>query len=303
MIAHLEVEDIPVATPRMASRGTVPTSPNRTGYTFNNLTAHAILGEDKDELLTNDGNMRVIRRKSRAPSMNQTLDVPYARHRPAAGAAGSSNIRLGPAFGEELPDFMRRATSIPKRRPAKLMTDVNDKQQTDSILVTDMNKYFCKRDQDLFKPLEPKIIQYKYPKTIGSCYAKNMRGTSPSWLQSKKKKTDQEDDVAMPSPPKYSPRGDEDAKPAKRMHFNNIATLRDSVKIPFEKPHMLKTHNSGQFANRKGSELVGSLSNEGLHEEGFRAAKPIGDLEKFQDITLKFFAESHNKVNFTDFAI
>lgn len=37
---------------------------------------------------------------------------------------------------------MRQAVEIRKRRPAQPITDLRNKAQTDSILVTDIEKYF-----------------------------------------------------------------------------------------------------------------------------------------------------------------
>lgn len=136
-------------------------------YTFNNLLAITI--KPKEELETNDGNMRVIMRKSRAATQQRTLDVPFGQYIPAAGA----RKRVWEAT-DELPDFMRHAGEIRKRRPAQPITDLRNKAQTDSILVTDIEKYFD-RQKDLYKPVEMSILQFKYPKTMGTNYSKEMK--------------------------------------------------------------------------------------------------------------------------------
>ena len=73
-------------------------------------------------------------------------------------------------------------------------------------------------------------------------------------------------------------------------------SLREQVKIKFEKPLFTRTIYGNAFANRKGSEEVGALDNEGKHS--YRAAKPIGDLEKIKDVPLKFAGISSNGLNF-----
>lgn len=64
------------------------------------------------------------------------------------------------------------------------------------------------------------------------------------------------------------------------MQISNISSLRESVRIANEKPHILKTHYGGQFMDRKGTEEVGSLNKAGFHPDGFKAARPIGELER-----------------------
>ena len=126
--------------------------------------------------------------------------------------------------------------------------------------------------------MEPSILQFKYPKTMGTIYTKEMKARQ-SPRQKQKPEKAEEDNEAVPSQ-KQSPRFKPELCRGKQMQINNIASLRESVRIPNEKPHILKTHYCGQFTDRKGTEEVGSLNKEGFHPEGFRAARPVGELER-----------------------
>ena len=52
------------------------------------------------------------------------------------------------------------------------------------------------------------------------------------------------------------------------------------------------------FMNRKGTEQVGAINMEGINVDAFRREKPIGDLEKFKDVPIKFETVSANTLSF-----
>ena len=71
------------------------------------------------------------------------------------------------------------------------------------------------------------------------------------------------------------------------------------MKIKFEKPLFTRTMYGNAFENRKGSDKVGALDDDGRNMDSFRRTRPIGDLEKSAEVPLKFVSQSSNGINFT----
>lgn len=82
-----------------------------------------------------------------------------------------------------------------------------------------------------------------------------------------------------------------------------MGSLRESVKIKFEKPLFTRTNYGSFFINPKGSEKVGAsnLDDEGKNVDVFRRTKPLGELEKFKDVPLKFSGISSSGLNYAGY--